>query len=131
MGEGAGGGFVAHHVEQFGTRADEDDAGLGAGAGEVGVFREKTVARVDGIDALFLGDADDARDVEVGGDGAHAASDLVGLVGLLAVDGKAVLLRVDADSAETELGAGAKDAHRDLGAVGGHEFRDRADGGRG
>ena len=131
LGEGAGGGFIAHHVEQLGTRADEDDVGLGAGAGEVGVFGEETVAGVDGVDALFNGDADDAVDVEIGGDGTLALADQVGFVGLLTMEGKAVLLRVDGDGAQAELGAGAEDAHGDLGAVGGHELRDRAEGGRG
>jgi hypothetical protein len=83
LGEGAGGGFVAHHFEEFGARADEDEAGLLAGAGKVRVFREETVAGVDGVDALFLGDADDALDVEVGGDGPFAVADLVGFVGLV------------------------------------------------
>ena len=129
--EGAGGGFVAHHVEQLGARADKDDAGLFAGAGEGGVFGEETVAGVDGVNAVVLGDTDDALDVEVGGDGALAAADLVGLVGLVTVNGETVLLREDGDGAQAELGAGAEDAHGDLGAVGGHQAGDGPDRGRG
>jgi len=83
--ERAGGGFVAHHVEELGARADEDQAGGTHGAGEVGVLGEEAVTGVDGVDALFLRDGNDAVDVEVGGDGALAGADLVGLVGFVAV----------------------------------------------
>ena len=38
-----------------------------AGAGEVGVFAEKTVAGVDGIAALLFGDADQLGGVQIGG----------------------------------------------------------------
>jgi hypothetical protein len=131
LGEGAGGGFVAHHFEEFGARADEDEAGLLASAGKVRVFREETVTGVNGVDALFLGDADDALDVEVGGDGAFAVADLVGFIGFVTVDAQAVFLREDGDGAEIQLGARAKDADGDFAAVRGHQFLDRANGGCG
>ena len=66
--ESPGGGFVAHHVEQFRARSDKRDAGLGAGTGEVRVLGKKTVARMNRVHAFFLGDGDDALDVEIRGD---------------------------------------------------------------
>ena len=84
-GLGAGGGFVAHVVEEFGGGADEGDALAGAGAGEVGVLREEAVARVDEGDAFGFGEGDDAFVVEISTDGAFRLIELVGFIGLEAV----------------------------------------------
>ncbi len=71
----ARGGFVAHQVEKFRARADKDDARLRAGAGELGVLGQKTVAGMDEVHVLFLGQRDDAGDVEIGADGAFVLAD--------------------------------------------------------
>ena len=131
LGEGTGGGFVAHHFEQLGARPDEDESGFFTGAGEIRVLGEEAVAGVDGVHAVLFGGGDDAVDVEVGGDGALALADLVGLVGLVTVDTEAIFLRENCDRAEIQLGAGAKNPDRDLAAVGGHQLLDGAHGGRG
>ena len=102
-----------------------------AGPGEVRVFREKAVARMDRVDALFLGEPDDALDVEVGRHRALARPDQVRLIGLVTVQAEPVLLRVDRDRAQVELRAGPENPDGDLAAVGGHQFLDRADRGRG
>jgi len=52
-------------------------------------------------------------------------ADLVGLVGLVTVNAEPVLLRVDRDGAQLEFGAGAKDAHGDLAAIGRHQLFER------
>ena len=61
-----------------------------------------------------------ALDVEVGPDGVSALADLVGLVGLDAVHGVAVLVREDGDGLRAELVRGAEGPDRDLTPVG-HE----------
>jgi len=88
VGEALGGGFVAEGFEEFWGGADEDNVVVDAGLGEVGVFGEEAVAGVDGVDAAGLGDVDKALDVEVAFDGFTAVkgSDLVGLIGLEAVE---------------------------------------------
>ncbi len=118
LGERTRGGFVAHHVEQFGARADERDSGFGAGAGEIRVLRKKTVAGMDGIDALFLGHRHDAIDVEIGGDRAFALADEVGFVGFETMDAEAILLCIHGHGAKPEFGARAENTNGDFAAVG-------------
>ena len=119
--QGAGGGFVAHHFEQFGARSDERDTGFPAGAGELGVFGEEAVTGVDHVHPAFAGQTDDAFDVEVSSDRTFAVTDHVGFVGFEAVNGKPVFLRVNRDRAHAEFGGGAEGANGDLAAVGGEK----------
>jgi hypothetical protein len=53
-------------------------------------------------------------------------TDLVGLVGLGSMQGVAVLVRVDGDSADAKLVGGAKRADRDFAAIGHQHFGDHA-----
>ena len=55
----AGARLRAHGVDRARRRADEDDAGLLAGAREGGVLGEEAVARVDGLGARLLRHLDD------------------------------------------------------------------------
>ncbi len=71
---------------------------------------------------LGLGEFHDALVIEIGADRAFRGIELVGFVGLEAVDGKAVFLGEDGYGAETEFGGGAKDTDGDFAAVRGHEF---------
>src|SRR5205814_9173455 len=93
-----------------------------------GVLGEEAVAGVDGLDFLLAGEGDDAVDVEVGADGLAGPADAVGLLGLEAVQGEAVLVRVDGDGTDAQLVRGAEDADGDLAAVGGEELADGAEG---
>ena len=64
-----------------------------AGAGEVRVLGEETVAGMDRVDALLLRDGDDAVDVEVAPTGSPPSrTDQVGFVGLEAMEREAVFL---------------------------------------
>ena len=72
------------------ARADERDAGRCAGARQRGILREKAIAGMDGVHALFRRQRDDAVDVQVGLDRAFALPDQVGFVGLEAVQAEAV-----------------------------------------
>ena len=97
-------------------RADEDDAGLGAGLGELGVLGEEAVAGMDRLGARLLRRLDDLGDVQVALR-RHRRADQEGLVGLAHVRGVAVDLRVDGDRADAHLLQRAGDADRDLAAV--------------
>ena len=127
LGERAGGGLVTHHVEQLGTRTDKDNAGLFTGAGEIGILGEEPVAGVNRVDALGLGDANHALDVEIGGDRALSATDLIRFIGFVTMDRETVLLRKHRHGAQPELGARTENTHGDFGSVGGHQFLDGAD----
>src|SRR5690606_26236061 len=90
------------------------------GAGKLRVFREEAVTGVNRVNPLLLRHPDDALDVEVSGDRPLPFPDLISLVGLVAMDAQPILLRINRDSPQTELGAGAEDAHRNLAAIGSH-----------
>ena len=99
-------------------RADEDDAGRGAGLGEFRALREEAVAGMDGVDLGLLGDPDHLVDRQIGLERPLARADLIGLVRLEAVQRELVLLGIDRDGLDAELGRRAEDADRDLRAVG-------------
>ena len=61
----AGGGLRSHHADGIGRRADEDQAGILAGGGEIGVLAEKPVAGVDGVGAAVAGGGQNAVGAEV------------------------------------------------------------------
>ncbi len=114
--------LVAQPFEDIDARTDEYQPGVAAGAGEGGVLRQEAVAGVDGIDFVAFRQGDDAGDVEVGADRLAGLAGAVGFVGLEAVQGEAVLVGVDRHRADAQLGGGAKDADRDLAAVGDEEL---------
>jgi hypothetical protein len=125
-GEGAGGGFVAHHLEQVRTGADERDPRAFAGARELGVLAEEPVAGMDRLDPFLAGQRDNPFDVEIGGDGPFALADEVGFVGLEAVHAEPVLLREDRDGADAQFGRGAEDADGDLRSIRRHDLPEEA-----
>ena len=96
-----------------------------AGAREGGILGEEAVAGVDRVDVVLFRERDDPGDVEIGFDGTFAGADLVGFVGLEAMQAEAIFLGIDGDGAQSEFGGGAKDADGDLAAVGGEQFLDR------
>ena len=86
VGQGAGGGLVAHFFQQVRRWSDERYTLAGTGPGEVGIFRQKPIARMDHRDALLFGECDDALDIQIGTDGPLRGVQWIGLVGLEAVD---------------------------------------------
>jgi hypothetical protein len=73
---------------------------------------------VDGIDLVLPGDADDVGDIQVGGDGFLAGAHQIGLVGLEAVQGKAIFVGKNGDGTDTHLAGRAQDADGDFTAIG-------------
>ena len=63
---GLGRDLVAHRCDRAGRRADEGQAGVGAGPGERGVLGQEPVARVDGVGAGRGGRGDDQVGPQVG-----------------------------------------------------------------
>ena len=121
--EAASGGLVADEAQSGGRGTDEDDAGLGAGRGEGRVFREESIAGMDGGRAAVAGGLDEGRDGEIalcgcGGTDAHR------FIGGAHVEGSAVGVGVDGDRRDAEPLAGPDDAEGDLAAVGDEELRE-------
>jgi hypothetical protein len=77
---------------------------------------------MNGVNAFFLGQGDDAVNVQIGFNRALAFADLVGLIGFETVQAQPIFFGLDGDGAQTELGRGAHDADRDLAAIQGKEF---------
>ena len=71
-----------------------------------------------------LRQGDDAGDVEIGADRLAGLADAIGFIGLEAVQGEAVFMRVDGDRADAEFVGGAEDANGDLAAVGDQQLLD-------
>ena len=104
LGRDAGADLVAHDLDGLGRRADEGDAALGDGAGEVGVLGEEAVAGVDPVGAALLDGVQDRLGVEVAL-GRRLAAEGVGLVGHADVQGVTVEVGVDGHGPDAELAA--------------------------
>src|SRR6266511_4818124 len=84
-----------------------------------------SMPRLAPIDAYLGIEADELLDAEVGVDRRLPLADEVRLVRLVAVEGEAILLGVDGDRLDPQLGAGAEDPDRDLAAIRGHDSLER------
>jgi len=110
--------LVAHQFEQLSPRPDKFNPGLPAGPRKLCILRKKPIARVHQVDAVFLGNRDDARDIEIRPDGTLAFTDKVRLVRFEPVHRKAVFLRVDRNGPQPQFRGRPKDANGDFRAVG-------------
>jgi hypothetical protein len=112
-----GGNLVAHEANGLGTRADEGKAAFLHPLGKIGIFREETVAGVDGLGVGDLGGGDDGGDVEIALV-ARGRADADGFVGELDVNQVAVGFGVYGDGANAQFPAGPLHAQGDFSAVG-------------
>lgn len=115
--------LVAESFDRVGTRTNPDDSGVNHGSGEVGVFREKPVAGVNGVCAGSFGGGEDFCNdkVRVGARRAVQTDGLVGESDVLRID---VLVRVDRDGRDTRVLGGANHANGDFTTVGDEELGD-------
>ena len=116
-GEVAGAVLVTEHFHGFGTGADEIDLTAAAHLVEVGVLRQKTVARMDRFDVAHFGGANDAVDFEVAlrGLGRPHADRLVGQFEIRAAP---VRFAKDSHRLNTHLATGTDDPQSDLSTIG-------------
>ena len=112
----AGRGLAAHELDGFGRGADEGQAGVTTGPGEVCVLGEEAVARVHGVGAAPLRDVDERIDLQVAL-ARRVGPDRPRLVGKPDVQRRAIAFAVDGDSGDAHVAAGADDAHGDLAAI--------------
>ena len=122
-----GGDLVAQALHDFRVGTYEVDAYFAAPTGERYVFRKESIARVYGVRPVLQGDAQDFFYVEVGPQRVFVLSDLICLVGLIAVQGVAVFKGIDRHGAQLELGGGPEHADRDFAPVGDEQFLDGLD----
>ena len=122
LGDGLGGELVPHLGQDLGGGADEGDARLLTGPGEVGVLAEEAVAGVDGIHVAALGQVNDAVNVQIGPQGGLVLADKVGLVRLGAEEGEGVLVGVHGHRVQAQVVAGPEHPDGDLAPVGHQDF---------
>ena len=107
--------FQTHRPHRLRRRADEDNASLGAGLGEIGVFGQEPIARMQTFGADFLRQRDYGRLIEIA---VRAIADLVRLVGEAGEKRPAVSRRMKGDRPHSHPPRGANDAAGDLAAIG-------------
>ena len=120
----------AHRLDRRGRRADPDQPGRLAGAGERRVLGQEPVARVDRLRPARLRGGDDplAAEIALGG---RARPDQPRLVGAADVQRAAIGLGVDGNRADAELAQRAEDPDGDLAAIRDEHLAKRRSHGRG
>ncbi|MNG92634.1 hypothetical protein D3C79_515740 [compost metagenome] len=113
-------GLVAHAANDLGGRADELDPALGADLCQFSVFRQETIARVQGITAGFHSQVHQLARVQVTGQ--RLGTNAVGFVSALDVQGVPVGVGIDRYRANAHLGAGTHDPNCDFTSVGDQDF---------
>ena len=114
--------LVAQPGHHLGRGPDEGNARRGAGTRQLGILGQEAITRVNGIGTSLLGHPDDLSDVEVSLQRLLPLPHQIALIGLGPVQRKTVLVRIDADGAQPQLGGCTHHADGDLGAVG-HQHR--------
>ena len=122
LGESPRRGLIAKQVEQIRGRADENDTGSFAGAGQRGVLGKKSVPRVNRVHTLLFGQRDNTFDIQVSLYRTFALANKVSLVRFEAVQRKAVFFGINGDSTQPQLVGGAQNANSDFAAIQCKEF---------
>ena len=113
--------LVAEPLHIRRVRTDEHQSVFPAGTGKMGIFREKTIARMDGLSAGQQGGADDLALVQVAFRGFRTA-DAVAFIRQRHVQGILVRLGIDCHRGDAHFLAGPDDPHGDLAPVGNENF---------
>lgn len=115
-GEGPGADLVAEQVKDIRAAAHEGQAGVLAGSGERRALGQEAVARVDGVATGRQGGLHQRCDVEVGP--RAYASQGRRLVRQANMQGGRIILRIDGDGRNPQIGGRAGDPDGDLAPVG-------------
>ena len=113
----ASGDLVSELLHRLVRRTDELDIAASADFGEVRVFGQEPIPRVNRLHVADFRGADDPVDHQVAL-GRTVSPDAVGFVGEFQVAGVAVGLAVDRHRLDSQLVAGADDPKGDLAAIG-------------
>ena len=65
LGDAAGDHLASQVPNNLRGRPDENQPGIGAGLGEIGIFRQKSVTGVDGLGPGFPGGLNDLGNIEI------------------------------------------------------------------
>src|SRR5947209_7709548 len=100
---------------------DKNHTGALTRLGERGVFRQKTVAGVDGVSAELSGESDQLGTVKITGAG-FSRTEVRSFVRHTNKHGMAVRLRVHSQRADAETTARFDNAHGNFAAIGNADF---------
>ncbi len=114
--------LVAGELEDRLVRTDERDPGIGTCLGQIGIFAQESVARIDRIGAGLLRSGHDDPGIQIGAYGVAELADLIGLIGPHPVLRAPVLIREDRNGSRPQLMGGAEGADRDFAAIGDKDF---------
>ncbi len=109
--------FQTHGAGDVRFGPDELDVGRLADLGEIGVFTQEPVARMNGVDICDFSRADHRRNVEITAR-AFGGADANGFVGESHVQAVAVGLRVYGHRLDAQILASADDADGDFAPIG-------------
>ena len=109
-------GLVAERLQGLDRGPDEGDLGGGAGAGEISVFRKKSISWMNGVAAGHPGDRDDLCNVQIGPRARPAQGH--GVIGRLDVEAGGIIGGVDRGGRQAQFAGRPGDADRDFAAVG-------------
>ena len=124
LGDVAGGDLVAKLFQQLGPGTNKDDVVGDTSVGQLRIFRQESVARMNRVDFSFFGERDDRVDVEIRANRLAGLPDGVGFVRFEPMQGKAVFVRVDPDGANAQLVPGPEHPDRDFTAIGNQQTSD-------
>ena len=115
-----GGGLVAKFRQQLRRRPNENNSIFLTRPRELGVFRKKSVTRMDRIDAMQFGDRHQRGNIQIPFNrrSAFRRADGIGLIRLEAVKRKTIFVGVNSDGAKTQFGCRPENADGDFAAVG-------------
>ena len=111
-------GLVTKDLEVLDLGSDEGNARIGTGLSELGTLGKEPVSRMDGIDAIVLGNLDEILNIEVRTDGSSRGREEEGLIGAPAMRAVAILKGVDGHGLHVELGGGTDDAGCNFRSIG-------------
>ena len=119
--------LVAKHVQGFRARPHEGDTRLAAGIGEIGILTQETIAGMNGVAVLFLGDGQDSRAIQIS---RHAtARQGHGFVRLAQMQGCRFIPGIHRHRGDTQVSGGAQNANGDFAAIGDQQFLNTHDDG--
>ena len=110
--------LVAKGFQGFDRRSDKYDPFLPTPFGELGIFREEAITRVNGINVLRFGKGDNFLNIQVIPDRFSGGAHLISFVGLKPVQGISVFVAVNRNRRNAKFTSTAKYTDRNLAPVG-------------
>ena len=116
-----GADFIAHYPDGLRAGTNENKTGFFDAFGEISVFRQETITRVNGLCIGHFSGTDDGRHVQIALS-RRGGSDTNGFIGKLDVLCLAIRFRMDDNSFYAQFTAGTLDAQCNFTAIGDKDF---------